>query len=228
LSPDGSLVGFPCRERTGDALLMFDAGTGSLLWKRTGVMESRFLPGGEVIGYSPWVLTLLDPRTGGEIDGLPNDVQVPPMAGKAPWPTATPDGRHFHLRGIQTRNRTPFFGEKWLDKWLPQLFGEGRQTDVIVETATGRELFRLLGRGKRGVWLSDDGSTLVTADGESQEDYILRVWDVRPRRAYAWTIGVAAGAWLAGWALRRLWTRARSSGRPSPSGIPLGTPRRRF
>ena len=64
----------------------------------------------------------------------------------------------------------------------------------MLETATGRELFRLLRHGWQARLLSDDASTLLTvdaADGDAENRFIVRIWEVRPTRAYLWAMGAA-------------------------------------
>src|SRR5207249_933569 len=95
----------------------------------------------------------------------------------------TPDGRHFVIRGQYQRNRPASFWEKWLDEHWPELLHDMAWGVLVMETTTGRELFRGVNCGKTSATLSADGSTLVTS--EALEDDVrvpclIRVWDVHP------------------------------------------------
>src|SRR5262249_10619545 len=118
--------------------------------------------------------------------------------------------------------REPYFWETWLEKYWPELFGDDIDGALVMETATGRELFRVVNRAKASYALSDDGSTLVTVDPAPGPDkiVIIRVWDIPPHRARQWAVGTAAGTGIALLGLNRLRRKySQSRGRKNNHGF---------
>ena len=209
-TPDGEL--FYLYQGNDDATLtVFDAASGDVLWSRPVRGMPGFVPKAGMLLYKEHrsaPLVWLDPRTGEHRASGPANFTMT-------FPVPTPDGRHFVLNGWQGEKRELLFWERWLEKWLPGEFGDGKDAVVIMDSTTGRELFRVVNRGAHSRRLSDDGSTLVTVDlHPTTRDAVIRVWDVRAGRAWVWTLGVTAGVWLAGWLVLR---RRRRGRRPTPS-----------
>ena len=210
-SPDGSLCSHlrrvPGLDRFAQStwiITMFDANTGRVLWERSGGGPDFFAVDGAIVLHQAFrtsPLEFLDARTGQCIATTPIEVQSWNLA-----PILTPNRRHFLVIGRQRRDREPYFWEAWLEKRWPDIFGDHIPAVSVMETATGRELFRVLRHGWQSRLLSDDGSTLVTVDSLSDEEkagFATCVWDVSPTRAYLWAIGVAAGTGMALFALNR-------------------------
>src|SRR5262249_12455129 len=126
-------------------------------------------------------------------------------------PLLTPDGRHCLFLGVLQRKRE-YFWEAWLDKLWPDLFGDNLHCALVMESATGRELFRLFKQGRANYILSEDASTLVSVEPVEIPDYgcVMRVCDVSPARAWRWAVGVAAATGLALLALRWAWRRRKA------------------
>jgi hypothetical protein len=205
-TPDGTL--FHTYQGTdNDMFTIFDVATGDVLWSRPVRGLPLFVVGTGLLLYKESLSTpleWLDPRTGEHRGDGPKNFSMT-------FAVPTPDGRHFLLNGWQGQRRELYFWERWLEKWLPGEFGDGKEAIVILESTTGRELFRVVNRGTHSRRLSDDGSILVTVDlHPTTRDAVIRVWDMHPRRAWTWAVGVAAGTWLGAWSLRRLWRIARS------------------
>jgi WD40 repeat protein len=208
--------------RSTQVFTMFDAGSGRVLWVRPCAHAQHFPADGPVLLQETLdaPLEFLDARTGRRLATAPINIASGRVA-----PEITPDGRHVLLHGHQWRQREPYFWEAWLEKRWPDVFGHSIPAVSVMETATGRELFRVLRHGWQSRMLSDDGSTLVTVDAlsdEGRDGFATRIWDVSPTRAYLWAIGVAAGTGIALLFLRRvrrkLKARAASTKQaPSPS-----------
>ena len=78
-----------------------------------------------------------------------------------------------------------------------------------MESATGRELFRVTDCGRAWHALSDDAGTLITADVVDDDGTsMIRVWDVAPTKAWLWAAGSALGAGLVLRFLVFRWVRA--------------------
>jgi hypothetical protein len=126
------------------------------------------------------------------------------------------------LHGYQSRRRESYFWEAWLEKRWPDIFGDHIPAVSVLETATGRELFRVLRHGWQARLLSDDGSTLVTVDAlsdEARDGFATRIWDVSPTRAYLWAVGAAAGTGIVLLGLnraRRKWKERQACPRQAP------------
>jgi hypothetical protein len=158
-------------------------------------------------------VALLDAASGERRGARPLDITT---SDKAPFQTnaieayllmQTSDGSHFVFGGRQRRNREPHLGEAWLEEWFPNVFGDDVPALVVIESATGRELLRLANAGNQSLWLklSDDASTLLTVDVFDDDRRLVRVWDVRPIRAWLWAGGVVVGMALGLFVLRRVW-----------------------
>ncbi len=198
LSPDGSIWLFQHDDLTAT---MFDVPTGQILWHQSAFWGSTRFGGITGILFhredQTGSLQLLDPQTGEPKATLAPEFRV------SFTPDLSTDSRHVVIRGERKRDREPYFWEKWLEKPWPELFGDGVRTTMVMETATGRELFRVANMG--GWILSDDGSTLVTTyRAEGEQIVTTRVWDVHPHRAWTWAIGTVATLALV------LFTAARS------------------
>jgi|GEM_PF-6030087 len=89
-----------------------------------------------------------------------------------------------------------------------------------MESATGRELFRVINAGNQRHRLSDDASTLLTGDTFDDGRRMIRVWDVRPTRAWLWAVGMVAGTGLGLLALRWVW-RKRAAHKAAGKRTPL-------
>jgi hypothetical protein len=102
-----------------------------------------------------------------------------------PWLSAA--GRRFMVAGSPTRSREPYFWERWLERLWPNLFGADLPGALVMESSTGRELFRVVHRSQLG-WgqLSEDGSTLMTQEwlDQGRDVCAFHFWDISPRRAY--------------------------------------------
>lgn len=127
-------------------LTMFDSASGQVLWERPAGGNTYFARNENILlhqGEFDEPLQFLDARTGIQQATVPLNF---PTANYIPM--QTPDGRFFVIGGWQVRHREPYFWEKWLEKRWPLLFGEGLEGAMVMETATGRELFRVLGRAR--------------------------------------------------------------------------------
>jgi hypothetical protein len=216
-SPDGSLFLLHLGKDAKFLLRVYDAASGQELWEQPSTGWGTFAGNHVVLNRAAddLPLQILDARTG-EVTWTettrPGNVNV--------FPILTPDASHFVIEGVQTRGRNAHFWEKWLDDRWPTLLGEGLPSVLVVESVTGRELFRVQ-RGKANdlspIVLSDDGSTLVTVElvDVTTGTHILRTWDVHPRRAYLWSFTSVA----AGMLLLFVWSRSvrawRSRKKPS-------------
>lgn len=197
-SPDGSLFLMLQGKDSKYSLRVFDATSGQELWQQPSTGCGAFAGNSIVLNRAAddSRLQVLNARTG-ELKWTetmrPRNVLM--------LPSSTPDASHFVIQGVQSRGRNAYFWEKWLDDGWPDFLGEGRPFASIVESATGRELFRVH-RGKpndlRHTLLSDDGSTLVTVElvDFRTGTNTLRIWDVQPRRAYAWSLAAIAALML--------------------------------
>jgi WD40 repeat protein len=207
----------PARNASTSVFTMFDASSGRVLWERPCVLVEPFAADAVTLlrkSYAAY-LEFLDARSGVCRITAPIDI----ASGQF-----TPDGRHVLLFGHQSRRREPYFWEAWLEERWPDIFGDRIPAMSVMETATGRELFRVLRHGWQWFALSDDGSTLVTvdaADGDAENRFIVRVWDVSPAKAYLWAIGAAAGTGIALVGLRRAWRKLKVRRSPStPTPLP--------
>jgi hypothetical protein len=115
--------------------------------------------------------------------------------------------------------------KEWLQRWAPWLLPPAKEwTVAVVETTTGRELFRMRQSDWQEYRLSEDGTTLVgtrrgdprTSPVPTPAPPIIRVWDVYPGRAWLWAIvsGMMAAAGLV--LLRLSWRWLRGKRRVSP------------
>ena len=202
-------------------LTVFDACTGHVLWERK-IWDGFFAAatGNTVLvrDRNEARVLLLDARTGKVKAQLPLIDAIPNL---------TPDGRHFVIRGSLIRNRELNFWEKWLEKRRPGLFAREQHIVLVVETNTARELIRVPDTGVQSILLSDDASTLATADTatEPADGVIIRIWDVSPTRAYLWAFGTAAATGIALLGLWRAWRKfkgraASTKQTPAPSAPP--------
>jgi WD40 repeat protein len=177
------------RAKEAATLTMFDAATGRVLWERRGYGTTTFARNTGMLLQQDDFTTpqrVLDARTGEAKATLPFNF---PTANCIP--VLTPDGRSFAICGWQQRMRPPFFWEAWLEKQWPELFGDGLPGVLVVESATGRELFRAVNCGDHGCTLSHDASTLVVVDRHDDSGtFVIRAWNVQPTRAWLWAIGV--------------------------------------
>lgn len=208
-SPDHALVYLVHgvdRGKSVATLTMFDAATGRVLWERRADGTITFPANTGILLLQEdfsGPQRFLDARTGEEKATIPLDFTTANYI-----PVLTPDGRHFVIGGWQQRIREAHFWEAWLETRWPELFGDGLPGVLIMESATGRELFRTVNRGDHAHTLSDDASTLVTVDRlDDNGPFVIRAWDVHATKAWLWAIGVSLGA---GCALRLVaWRTAR-------------------
>jgi hypothetical protein len=208
-APDSTLFFLIQGVRKTQTLTMFDAVTGRKLWERPDSgWGTRFVSASGILVSNEELnkpLLFLDARTG-------EQKAIGPLS--FCWsdhaPTFTSDNRHFVIAGHQERGRPPFFWEAWLERHWANLLGEGLEGVLVMESATGRELFRVLDCGRQRSDLSDDAGTLITADGLGDADgtSIIRAWDVAPTRAWLWAVGTALGAGLVLRFLVFRWVRA--------------------
>lgn len=202
-------------------LTMFDVASGRMLWERASDTPPQFAGDAAIMLHQePRNVPpeFLDAHTGRSIATAPIDVDGWQIASEL-----TPDRRHVLLHGRQSRRRAPYFWEAWLENRWPDVFGDHVPAVSVLETATGRELLRILRHGSNSRQLSDDASTLLTvdaADGDAENRFIARIWDVRPTKAYLSAIAAAMGMGVVLLALNRL--RRKLSGRvgSSPAGQP--------
>jgi WD40 repeat protein len=202
-SPDSGL--FLCWEGDKDrTFTMYDVATGHKLWTRreAGLSITRFAgASGNLFlqeqGTKPFFF--LDARTGETKETGPQNFRT---ANSLPFGTS--DGKHFVIDGWPLRNREPYFWETWLEKRWPAWFGDDAKVAIVVESATGRELFRIR-RSWMASQLSTDASTLVTLDStEGDEASLIRIWDVQPNRAWTWALSSVAATVLLCFCLSRL------------------------
>jgi hypothetical protein len=231
-SPDGSLWSFLHGvDESNTTVNMLDVATGRILWERPGQMRFAGDTGmalhREDSSKPP---LLIDARTGAP------KATLPPNFYTTVWNvTFTPDGRHFLIRGVQQRGRAPYFWEAWLEKLWPDVFGDNLHGVLVIESATGRELFRSFKRDRLAFTLSEDASTLMSFERVEVpgDRVVIRVYDVLPTRAWRWAIGVAAGTAVVLFGLRRALRkfkgRAASTKRtPPPSAGPAPPSSRAF
>jgi hypothetical protein len=228
-SPDGSLVylvhGLD-REKSQATLTMFDLATGRVLWQQPGYATTRFAGATGVLLQQEDFnepFRFLDARTGKANAAIPLDFPTMNYV-----PVLTADGKHFVIGGFQQRAPAPHFWETWLVSWWPEVFANGLPGVLVMESATGRELFRTVNRGGHSYMLSDDASTLITIDPvDSTGSFAIRAFDVHPTRAWLWTIGVTLVAgmlvYLGGVTYRRRRTTFSSHGSPH-APVPARTP----
>jgi hypothetical protein len=137
------------------------------------------------------------------------------------------DGRHAVLQGVsdaqQQLRRLPRAAlpapaaepawKQWIQRWAPWLLPPPQdRSAVILETATGRELFRMKYATADEFWLSEDGSTVIVASLADRGaralgvTAVIRVWDVHPGRAWRWAViaglGMATSLLVLRWGLR--------------------------
>ncbi|GEM_PF-2684231 len=162
---------------------------------------------------------LIDVRTGEQTAVVPIHSKDPNPTGKGldeVLPRLTQDCRHLLAAGIQKRSGPPNFLERWLVRWWPEQFDDNVPAVAVMETTTGRVLFRVLKGAGRTQFLSDDGSTLATVDEPNIQETVIRVWDVQSHRAWTWALTVSALCGLGLWSLRRgvRWLRGRRLAKP--------------
>jgi hypothetical protein len=195
-SPDDSLV---ClvhgvdRDKDAATLTMFDAATGQVLWERRAYGTTMFARNtGMLLQQEDFTKSprFLDARTGEVKATMPLDF----LTGYC-VPELTSDGRHFVIGGRQQRTGEPCFWEAWLENRWPELFGNGLPGALVMESATGRELYRTVNSGDYSYALSHDASTLITVDrwDKGSSTMAIRVWNVRPTTAWLWALGLALG-----------------------------------
>jgi WD40 repeat protein len=210
-APDGSLCYFVRElDEKKSIVTMFDAASGQVLWEKPALGSTYFAMNGDILLYQEDFakpMHFLDARTGAVQATIPLNFRTANYI-----PVLTHDGRHFVIGGWQMRNREPYFWETWLEKYWPDLFGDDIDGALVMETATGRELFRVVNRAKDSYALSDDGSTLVTVDAAPGPDksVIIRIWDIPPTRAQRWAVGVTAATGVGLLALRWAWRRRKA------------------
>jgi hypothetical protein len=196
-SVDGSLCAF-VHGAPKETLTMLDTATGRVLWERPAGGTTRFAKNtGILLSQEDFAkpLLFLEARTGEQKATVPLTFTTANYI-----PMLTPDGQHFVMGGWQARNREPFFWEAWLEKRWPELFGNGSRGAIVMESATGRELLRVLQRDGHSHELSADASTLITIEplDNPATVFVIRVWDVHATAAWMWGVGAALGAGLAG------------------------------
>ena len=192
-SPDGSLWSFLHKvDEKNLTATMFDVSSGRVRWERPSVERKMYFAGetGIVLHQEDTSkpLLFLDARTGEQKAMAPRDFPTFNY-----HPALTPDGRHFLMRGMQKRNRQPYFWEPWLEKRWPDVFGDNLHGVLVMESATARELFRVVKLERQAFVLSEDASTLVAIERVEVpgDRVVIRVWDVRPTRAWLWAGGMA-------------------------------------
>jgi hypothetical protein len=221
-APDGSLCYLVRQlEHTFFLATMFDAANGQVLWEKPAYGTTRFAMDGAVLLYQEDFakpVHFLDARSGAIQATIPLNFRTANYI-----PMLTRDGRQFVIGGWQMRNREPYFWETWLEKYWPELLGDDIDGALVMETATGRELFRVVNRAKESYALSDDGNTLVTVDPAPgpEKTVIIRIWDIPPTRAYRWAVGVTASTGVGLLALRWAWRRRKA---PNPAAIKASIP----
>ncbi len=196
-SPDEPLFAFVHGEPK-ETLTMFDAATGRVLWERRAEGTTYFARNTDIVltqeDFTKPVL-FLDARTGEQRATVPLNFTTANYI-----PMLTPDGRHFAIGGWQTRGREPYYGEAWLEKHVPAIFGNELEGVMVMESATGRELLRVLKRDAHSHELSADASTLITIEPLDNPGtvFAIRAWDVHPTKAWIWALGATLGAGLGG------------------------------
>src|SRR5262245_27043672 len=209
-------------------LTVFEVATGRVLWEKPG--QSVAIGANGILLEEQDSVCLLDAATGErrgnklfDLSGSSGGTHNVPLHWAAK--TQTSDGAHFVFCGQRRHDRKPSLLESWLPEWWSSVFGDDRSATVVMETATGRELFRHGTAGNHAFYskLSDDASTLVTCDWIDEEHHMTRIWDVHATRAWRWAVGVAAATGLALLALRWAWRRrkARKAMHANPS-VPGG------
>jgi WD40 repeat protein len=182
---------------------MFELPDGRKLWhKHGGRVSSKGDTG--ILLYQDGMNHIegLDARSGERVWALASE-------GSLSGGSYTHDGSHF--LAYDEGEREPYFWEPWLQRIWPHFIAGSHCDTLVIETRTGRELFRLRNSGTQEFQLSQDASTLlgkeVVRDAEGSP---IRVWDVHPRRAWIWAItsALAAGAGLL--LLRRAWKSWRT------------------
>jgi WD40 repeat protein len=204
-APDSTLFWLAQGGKT-RTLTMFDAATGRKVWERPDCeWGMHFVGESGILLHNENTLPLfLDARTGEQKATGP-----PGFRTSTHVPTFTIDGQYFVIGGHQERGRPPFFWEAWLERHWANLLGEGLEGALVMESATGRELFRVLDCGRQRSDLSDDAGTLITADVvDNDGTSMIRVWDVAPTKAWLWAVGTALGAGLVLRFLVFRWVRA--------------------
>jgi WD40 repeat protein len=212
-SSDGALWVLMHRQKNDVATLtVFDVSTGGILWEKPGRSSGSFLGKSAILLQTAERTELLTANTGERT--APLHVGAPEHAPFDVFPTyqlaQTSDGGHFVFAGQQRRDRPPHFWEKWLARWWPNVFSPDAWGLVVMESATGREVLRLVNAGNQSdkLRLSDDAGTLVTVDAFEDGRRLVRVWDVQPTRAWTWATTAAVGTWavllVLAWGRRKL------------------------
>jgi hypothetical protein len=218
-SPDGALWTYQwMRDDAYYERLAVEVKTGRILWQRVCDGSTLLFAGNTGIALDRESFNkpvqLIEASTGTAKATVPLDFQTTNFDGmKATGhpPQLTLDGRHFFIRGFQTRNRSVLFWEAWLEQKWPEIFGVSGEGVLVMESATGRELLRLNNRGHDGCMLAEDGSTLLTLDSEGfGRTSAIRVWDVQPTRAWVWAVGAAVATGFGLLALRWAWRRRKA------------------
>lgn len=211
-SPDGTLFWFVHGHKP-QTLTMFDVAQGKVLWERGGYEVTQWA--GDLLLHQNWQhepLLFIEPRSGAVLAKSPADVWPGVQAAAFFTPLqVTPDGRYLRLVGKQRRDPATSWWGKFLEKQWPERFGQDLHVTLVMESATRRELFRVVGRGRQGQHLSADGRTLITCDQNLDTKGLTRidVWDVSPTRAWTWAVLAALGAATALAVVRLLWQRGR-------------------
>lgn len=207
-SSDGALCAFLHGEPKA-TMTMIDAVTGRVLWERAGWSTTYFVRGTRILLHQDddtAPVLFLDAATGEQKATVPLTFTTANCI-----PMLTPNGRHFAICGWDKRNRPAHFWEAWLEKGWPEIFGDGFEGVMVMESATGRELLRVLKRDGHSNQLSADASTLITIEplGEPATVFAMCAWDVHPTRAWMWAAGAALGAGLVGWIMAFFLKRSR-------------------
>jgi hypothetical protein len=116
--------------------------------------------------------------------------------------------RHDHVGAAATQT-LPQKAIEWLASFFPNPQPRSSGTIVVYDTVAKHERFRLTGWRCDDVWLSDDGTTLVTSQDMGS---VIHCWHVGPKPLH-WAIGIPAaiGAMLVtmAWGYGR-WRRNRA------------------
>jgi len=218
-SEDGALW-FVWHTKAARTLTVFEAATGDVLWDKPGQpLAPRFLGLDHILHHERGTFPTLLNGTGQVIAALP----LHPIRDDNPDAESaildlnvTPDGRYFAYAGW-TLHKEHGAWRQWLETWRLRLFGDDSYGVAVMESATGRELCRVVGAGRQRHLLSDDAGTLVTVDGPSSDKLIVRVWDVSAAKAWSWSLATAAAVGCLVLALRWRWRRRQTFVKATPS-----------
>jgi outer membrane protein assembly factor BamB len=223
IPPDDSLWTCVCSEKNKTYLAVLDGSTGQVLWKSPYHRRNAQVQVANGTVFS----SDLDDQSNRVVmlDALTGRRKATVSDRNAFVIHTVPNGR-FAIAEAPP-DRPLHFWEEWLEQRWPELFCKARASVLVLDAATGREIFRASGEYHPefgAPCLSDDGSTLLTDDwlDSDSSSYVIKVWDVWPTKAYLWAIGAAAGIGIALVALNRL--RRKLTGRaastkqtPAPS-----------